>query len=162
MIEITEEANPDGYVEDEDEDFEVNESELESESSYLTSSEEEEQLDKNGKRGECGATPDESEEDDEEEEQLDNIDKNGKRAKSGATPDESEEETEKKVAKKTREILNSLDLTPKTLKSKKRKLSRILQKSKIARLAKENKNRFTFDGANNINSDDESDSGEGK
>ena len=110
----------------------------------------------------CGATPDESEEDDEEEEQLDNIDKNGKRAKSGATPDESEEETEKKVAKKTREILNSLDLTPKTLKSKKRKLSRILQKSKIARLSKENKNRFTFDGANNINSDDESDSGEGK
>jgi hypothetical protein len=87
LIEITEQALPDGYVEDEDEDFEVNESELESESSYLTSSEEEEQLDKNGKRGECEATPDDSEENDEEEELLD---KNCKRGECGATPDERE------------------------------------------------------------------------
>ena len=59
------------------------------------SSEEEEHLDKNGKRGECGATTDEEEEDDDDE------------------------ETDKKVSQKVRSLLNSLDLTPKTLKSKK-------------------------------------------
>ena len=132
-----------GYVEEEDEDFLVNESELGSESES-SSSEEEEKLDKNGKRGECGATTDE-----EEEEQLD---KNGKRGECGATTDDDDEETDKKVSQKVRSLLNSLDITPKTLKSKRKKLNRALQQSKIMRLSRNSRNRFTFDGANNVNS----------
>ena len=55
-------------------------------------------------------TPDEGEDDEEKE----TFDKNGKRGECGGTPDEDDEETDKKVSKKTREILSSLDLTPKT------------------------------------------------
>jgi hypothetical protein len=89
-----------------------------------------EELDKNGKRGECGATTDEEEEDD----------------------DDDDEETDRKVSQKVRSLLNSLDLTPKTLQSKRRKLNRTLQQSKIMRLSKRSRNRFTFDGANNVES----------
>ena len=56
-------------------------------------SDEEEILDKNGKRGECSATSDE---------------------------EENNEEVENRVAKKLKKILNTLELTPKTLKSKKK------------------------------------------
>ena len=83
----------DGYVEEEDEDFEFPISMLESYSSS-SDDEDEEQLDKNGKRGECGGTSDE---------------------------EENDEEVDKRVAKKLKTILNTLDLTPKTLLSKKKK-----------------------------------------
>ena len=65
-------------------------------------------------RGECGGTSD-------EEEQLD---KNGKRVECGGTSDEEEndEEVDKRVAKKLKTILNTLDLTPKTLLSKKKSI----------------------------------------
>ena len=89
---------------------------------------------KNGKRGECGANEDDDDEDDDDNEEIDS-----------------------KVAKKVRKILSSIDLTPRTLKAKRRKMNRSLQQSKIMRLAKTSRNRFTFDGANNVETD-ESDS----
>ncbi len=94
MPDLNEESNLDGYAEEEDEDFEFSESELESYSSS-TDDEDEEQLDKNGKRGECGGTSDE---------------------------EENEEEVDKRLAKRLKTILNTLDLTPKTLASKKHKV----------------------------------------
>ena len=63
-----------------------------------------------------------------------------------------DEETDKKVSQKVRSLLNSLDLTPKTLKSKRKKLNRALQQSKIMRMSRNSRNRFTFDGANNVDS----------
>jgi hypothetical protein len=93
-------------------------------------SDEEEQLDKNGKRGECRGTSDE---------------------------EENDEEVDKRVAKKLKTILNTLDLTPKTLASKKYKVNRILQQSKIVRLSKSWRNLFTFNGANNVANDSDSD-----
>ena len=82
------------------------------------------------------------------------LDHNGKRGECGATSDE--EEVDKRVAKKLKTILSTLDLTSKTLKSKKKKLNRVLLQSKIVRASKISKKLFTFDGANNVN--DESDS----
>ena len=90
------------------------------------------------------------------------MDKNGKRGVCGATSDEEEnnEEVDKRVAKKLKTILNTLELTPKTLKSKKQKMNRILQQSKIQRLAKAGKNLFKINGASNIIDDSDSDAGE--
>jgi len=123
----------DSYISEEDEDYIVNESDLDDESEY-DSSEDEEPLDKNGKRGTCGGTEDEDEEDEEE--------------------DEDDEKTDNKVAQKVKQILSSLDLTPKTLKAKRRKANRSLQQNKIMRLSQVSRNLFTYDGANNIESDD--------
>ena len=68
MCKLNEEIDLDGYVEEEDEDFEFSAYELESDSSSSSdddecgaTSDEEEVLDHNGKRGECGATSDEEE-----------------------------------------------------------------------------------------------------
>ena len=91
---------------------------------------------------------------DDEDEQV--LDKNGKRGECGTTSDE--EEIDKRVAKKLKKILSTLDLTPKTLKAKKKKLNSVLLQSKIVRASKISKKLFTFDGANNVN--DESDSEE--
>ena len=91
---------------------------------------------------------------DDEDEQV--LDKNGKRGECGTTSDE--EEIDKRVAKKLKKILSTLDLTPKTLKSKKKKLNRNSLKSKIVRASKIVKKLFTFDGVNN--EIDESDSEE--
>ena len=82
----------------------MNESELSDESEY-DSSEEDEPLDKNGKRGTCEGTKDEEEDEDEEEGEND------------------DEKTDSKVAQKVKQILSSLDLTPKTLKAKRKKLT---------------------------------------
>ncbi len=167
MVVLDGEMGLDGYIEEEDEDFECEEYELESyssssedsklenfneSSSSLEESDEEEILDKNGKRGECGATSDEDE----------ILDKNGKRGECGATSDEEEnnEEVDKRVAKKLKTILNTLELTPKTLKSKKQKMNRIFQQSKIQRLAKAGKNLFKINGASNIIDDSDSDADE--
>jgi hypothetical protein len=60
-------------------------------------------------------------------------------------------------AKKLKTILNTLDLTPKTLVSKKHKVNRILQQSKIVRLSKSGRNLFTFNEANNVANDSDSD-----
>ena len=151
----------DSYVSEEDENFILDESEFDKEIDYnssevcMSSEEDDEQLDKNGKRGECGATEDE---DDEEQ-----LDKNGKRGECGATEDEDDEddddveEIDSKVGKKVRKILSSIDLTPRTLKAKRRKMNRSLQQSKIMRLAKTSRNRFKFNGVNNVETD-ESDS----
>ena len=99
----------DSYISEEDEDFIVNESDLDDESEY-DSSEDEEPLDKNGKRGTCGGTEDEDEDDE--------------------------------VAQKVKQILSSLDLTPKTLKAKRRKANRSLQQNKIMRLSQVIRNLF--------------------
>ena len=56
MAELNQKIELDGYVEEEDEDFEFSVYELESDSS---DDDDEEVLDKNGKRGEFGATYDE-------------------------------------------------------------------------------------------------------
>ena len=66
--------------------------------------------------------------------------------------DEDDEETDKKVSQKVRSLLISLDLAPKTLKSKRKKLNRALQQSMIMRMSRNSRNRFTFDGANNVDS----------
>ncbi len=87
-------------------------------------------------------------EDDEDEEDEDEDDEE---------EDEDEEDDEKsdnKVAQKVKQILSSLDLTPKTLKAKRRKANRSLQQNKIMRLSQVIRNLFTYDGANNIESDD--------
>ena len=69
----------------------------------------------------------------------------------------NEEEIEATVARKVRETLNSLDLTPKTLSAKRKKLNRQIQQNKIIRLSQASRNRFTFANAsNNIDSSDES------
>ncbi len=69
----------------------------------------------------------------------------------------NEEEIEATVARKVRETLNSLDLTPKTLSAKRKKLNRQIQQNKIIRLSQASRNRFTFaNAANNIDSSDES------
>jgi len=83
-----------------------------------------------------------------------------KRGECGGTSDEEEndEEVDKRVAKKLKTILNTLDLTPKTLASKKHKVNRVLQQSKIVRLSKYARNLFTFNGANNVVNDSDSDS----
>jgi len=71
--------------------------------------------------------------DNEDEEQLD---KNGKRGEFGGTSDEEENDEE---VDKT--ILNTLDLTSKTLASKKHKVIQLLQQqSKIVRLSKSARN----------------------
>jgi len=86
------------------------------------------------------------------------LDKNGKRGECGGTSDEEEndEEVDKRVAKKLKTILNTLDLTPKTLLSKK-KVNRALQQSKIVRLSRSARNLFTFNGANNVANESDSD-----
>ena len=85
---------------------------------------------------------DEEDEDDEDEEDEDEDD------------EEDDEKTDNKVAQKVKQILSSLDLTPKTLKAKRRKANRSLQQNKIMRLSQVSRNLFTYDGANNIISDD--------
>ncbi len=59
--------------------------------------------------------------------------------------EDDDEKTDNKVAQKVKQILSSLDLTPKTLKAK-----RSFQKP----LSQVSRNLFTYDGANNIESDD--------
>ena len=67
----------DSYVSEEDEDFILDESEFDVESDYnssevcMSSEEDDKQLDKNGKRGECGATEDEDDKDDDDNEEID-------------------------------------------------------------------------------------------
>jgi hypothetical protein len=58
------------------------------------------------------------------------LDKNGKRGECGGTSDEEEndEEVDKRVAKKLKTILNTLDLTS-SLASKKHKVNRVLQQT---------------------------------
>jgi hypothetical protein len=146
----------DCYVSEEDEDFILNDSglddESDSESSELndesdnSSSDDEAPLDKNGKRGTCRGTEDEAEDDDDEEEEEEEE------------KEESDDKTDSKVAQEVRKILNSLDLTPKTLRAKRKKATRSLQQNKIMLLSKVSRNLFTFDGANNIQSDDSDDS----
>ncbi len=89
---------------------------------------------------------DEDEDDEEEDEDEDDEEED--------EDEEDDEKTDNKVAQKVKQILSSLDLTPKTLKAKRRKANRSLQQNKIMRLSQVSRNLFTYDGANNIESDD--------
>ena len=64
----------------------------------------------NGKFGECVGT------EDEDHEEIEKKSSKRKHADISPTSSESDEETDKKVAQKVREVLNSLDITSKTLK----------------------------------------------
>ena len=61
------------------------------------------------RRGTCGGTEDEDEDDKEDEEEKEEEE------------EDDEEKTDSKVAQKVKQILSSLDLTPKTLKAKRKK-----------------------------------------
>ena len=92
-LDIFEENDIEIFVDEnnnQDETFILDESDLAEESDYnssqvcMSSEEDDVQLDKNGKRGECGETEDE--EDDE------HLDKNSKRGECGANGDEDDED----------------------------------------------------------------------
>jgi len=86
------------------------------------------------------------EEDDEDEEDEDEDDEDEEdEDEDDEEEDEDEEDDEKsdnKVAQKVKQILSSLDLTPKTLKAKRRKANRSLQQNKIMRLSQVIRNLF--------------------